>query len=109
MLTRQRPCLAALLLLVLGVCAAPASASNPPAPTPDTQAMSDGCQRSDFGIGFDTSPEWVYVYRSARIRSARGTVRVAHASLEDSILEHRSFDFNANLVPDRTFRYLRLA
>jgi hypothetical protein len=33
-------------------------------------------------------------------------VRVIHGSLEDSILQHRSSDFNANLVPDPAFRYL---
>jgi hypothetical protein len=37
---------------------------------------------------------------------ASGVVRIAHASLEDSILQHRSFDFNANLVPGKRFRYL---
>lgn len=36
----------------------------------------------------------------------QGVVRIAHASLQDSILQHRSFDFNANLVPDPAFRYL---
>lgn len=37
---------------------------------------------------------------------ARGIVRVSHGSLQDSILQHRSFDFNGNLVPDGPFRYL---
>ena len=92
--------------VIVGLCAASAPAANPPAPTSDTQPSRDGCQRSDFGIGFDTSPEWVYVYRSAAIRMAQGTVRVTHGSLQESILEHRSFDFNGNLVPDAPFRYL---
>jgi hypothetical protein len=37
---------------------------------------------------------------------ATGVVRVSHASLQDSILEHRLVDFNGNLVPDRPYRYL---
>jgi hypothetical protein len=94
------------LIAVAAACAVPAQAANPPAPSAADQPARDGCQRSDFGIGFDTSPEWVYVYRSPAIRKATGVVRVAHASLQDSILEHRSFDFNANLVPDPPFRYL---
>lgn len=68
--------------------------------------MRDGCQRSNFGIGFETSPEWVYVDRSPAIRMAQGVVRVSHASSGDSILEHRSYDYNGNLVPDRPYRYL---
>jgi hypothetical protein len=106
MIDVRRLLVAVTLVLIVGVCVAPAVAANPPAPTSDTQPLRDGCQRSDFGIGFDTSPEWVYVYRSAAIRMAQGIVRVAHGSLQDSILEHRSFDFNANLVPDPPFRYL---
>src|SRR5947209_5663629 len=102
----RRLLMVATMGLILGICAASALAANPPAPTSDTQPSQDGCQRSDLGIGFDTSPEWAYVYRSPAIRMAQGTVRVAHASLQDSILQHRSFDFNANLVPDRPFRYL---
>lgn len=90
----------------MGVCANPALAAHPPRPTSDSQPLKDGCQRSDFGIGFDTSPEWVYVYRNPSIRTARGIVRVSHGSLQDSILQHRSFDFNGNLVPDGPFRYL---
>jgi hypothetical protein len=66
----------------------------------------DGCQRSNFGTGFDTSPEWVYVDRSPAIRTASGVVRISHASSSDSILEHRSFDYNGNLVPDAPYRYL---
>jgi hypothetical protein len=81
-------------------------AANPPRPTARDQALSDGCQRSDFGIGFDSSPEWVYVYRNPTIRTAQGVVRVAHASLADSILQHRGIDFTPNLAPDARFRYL---
>jgi hypothetical protein len=92
--------------VVIGACAAVALAAHPSAPTSRDQALRDGCQRSDFGIGFDTTPEWVYVDRSPAIRMARGVVRISHASLEDSILEHRSYDYNGNLVPDRPYRYL---
>ena len=99
----------ALLLMVAAfatAATASASGAHPPKPASRDAALADGCQRSDFGIGFDTSPEWVYVYRNPAIRMAQGVVRVVHGSLEDSILQHRSYDFNANLVPDRAFSYL---
>jgi hypothetical protein len=92
------------LLVVMGM--AGTSAAHPPRPTARDQAVRDGCQRSDFGIGFDTSPEWVYVDRNPAIRMAKGVVRVSHSSSSDSILEHRSFDYNGNLVPDKPYRYL---
>lgn len=94
------------LVALAAACAVPAQAANPSPPSAIDQPARDGCQRSNFGIGFDSSPEWVYVYRNPAIRMASGIVRVAHASLQDAILEHRSFDFNANLVPDRQFSYL---
>lgn len=103
--TRRFACLTGMVLLLAAASAA-SSAAHPPKPTAINAALADGCQRSDFGIGFDTSPEWVYVYRSPAIRMASGVVRVIHGSLEDSILQHRSYDFNANLVPDPSFRYL---
>jgi hypothetical protein len=37
---------------------------------------------------------------------AQGVVRISHGSLEDSILQHRSYDYNGNLVPDAPFSYL---
>ena len=37
---------------------------------------------------------------------ATGIVRVAHGSRQDAILQHRSYDFNANLVPDPPYRFL---
>ncbi len=97
--------LAAVVLLSVLILASPAAA-HPARPTAPDAALRDGCQRSDFGIGFDTSPEWVYVYRNPAIRVASGVVRIVHGSLEDSILQHRSYDFNANLVPDPAYRYL---
>jgi hypothetical protein len=93
-------------VLLAVIFPASASAANPLRPTTRDQALSDGCQRSDFGLGFDESPEWVYVYRSAAIRKAEGVIRVAHASLADSVLQHRGVDFTPNLVPDSPFRYL---
>jgi hypothetical protein len=92
--------------MLVAVITATSATGHPATPTSRDAALADGCQRSDFGIGFDNSPEWVYVHRSPAIRMATGTVRVSHGSLEDSILEHRSFDYNGNLVPDRPFRYL---
>ena len=92
--------------LLLAFAGAGSAAAHPPKPTSPGAALADGCQRSDFGIGFDTSPEWVYVYRNPTTRMAQGVVRIIHGSLEDSILQHRSLDFNANLVPDPRFRYL---
>src|SRR5437588_426242 len=86
--------------------AAPAGAAHPPRPTARDQAVTDGCQRSDLGIGFDTSPEWVYVYRNPTIRMAQGVIRVAHASLADSIQQHLALDFTPNLAPDPPYRYL---
>jgi hypothetical protein len=94
------------LIALLAGGAGSAQGAHPRAPTGINQPAQDGCQRSNFGIGFDTSPEWVYVYRSPVTRMAAGTVRVAHPSNGDSILQHRSFDFTANLVPDPPFRYL---
>src|SRR5437764_9941597 len=95
------------LALALLLCVtASASAANPPRPTSINQPLTDGCQRSPLPIGLDLSPEWVYVDRSPNIRMARGTVVGSHPSLEDSILQHRSFDYNGNLILDRRFRDL---
>jgi hypothetical protein len=93
-------------IVVLGIGPPPAVAANTPTPTARDAALLDGCQRSEDGIIFDTSPQWVYVGRNPAIRAAQGVVRVAHASLQDSILEHSSYDFAANLVPDPRYRYL---
>jgi hypothetical protein len=90
-------------LLAAALCP---TASATTRPTSRDQPLQDGCQRSDLGIGFDTTPEWVYVNRDPSIRMAAGVVRIVHGSLEDSILQHRSYDFNANLVPDKPFQYL---
>jgi len=90
-------------LLAAALCP-PASATT--RPTSRDQALTDGCQRSDLGIGFDNSPQWVYVNRDPSIRMASGVVRIAHASRQDSILQHRSYDFTANLVPSKPFQYL---
>ena len=88
------------------VASAPAFAKHPPAPTSPNQPLTDGCQRSDFGIGFNDSPQWVYVYRKPAIRKAEGISRVAHPTREDSILQHSWYDWNDNLALERRFRYL---
>src|SRR3954453_3897115 len=90
---------------VLGA-AAPAPAKNPPHPSGLQQPLKDGCQRADFPIGLNTSPEWVYVYRSPAVRKAAGVVHVIHGAVEDAIIQHESYDMNANLVPDKPYRYL---
>jgi hypothetical protein len=92
-------------LIVASVLAAVVGA-HPPKPTNPNAALADGCQRSDLGIGFGSTPEWVYVYRSPAIRLAKGVVRLIHGALQDGISQHRSYDFNANLVPEKPFRYL---
>ena len=106
MTSPRRFVLAAACGLLVALTWAMTSAADPPKPTSPNAALSDGCQRSDFGIGFDTSPEWVYVYRSPAVRMATGIVRVSHGSLEDAIQQHRSFDYNGNLVPDASYSYL---
>lgn len=99
-----------LLVLVATVTAViavvPAAAKTPRHPSGLDQPLQDGCQRSDFGVGLNTSPEWVYVYKDPAIRKASGVVRIAHPTVDDAILQHDWYDYNANLVPDRPFRYL---
>ena len=92
--------------LAVLAAATPALAKNPPHPSGLKQPVKDGCVRSDFPIGLNQAPEWVYVYRNAAIRQATGVVRVTHEAVDDAILQHESYDFNANLVPDRASRYL---
>src|SRR5947209_14183848 len=95
------------LLAVLALAAWGAAASAHPAhPTSRDQGVTDGCLRSNFGTGFNTAPEWVYVNRNPAIRTAKGVVRIANTSMTESILEHRSFDFGANLMPAARYRYL---
>ncbi len=95
------------IAVAIAVIGLPWTASaHPPKPMGLTQPLRDGCQRSDLGIGVDSSPEWVYIYRDPTLRMATGIVRVSHASLEDAILEHRSYDYNGNLVADPPFQYL---
>ena len=91
---------------VLAACAIPAFAKHPARPTNINQPLADGCQRATLPLGFGVSPEWVYINRSPTIRMARGVVHVSHNSVDDSILQHHSYDYNGNLVPDPPFRYL---
>lgn len=93
---------------VLAVAAFPAAgfAKNPPHPSGLGQPLKDGCQRQDFSIGFGTTPEWVYVYKNPAIRMATGVVRFSHNSLDDAIMQHDWYDFNANLVVGKAFKYL---
>jgi hypothetical protein len=97
------------VLLVLGavVTAVPASAARHVRPTDRDQALRDGCQRPSFGnITLVRSPEWVYVNHDPSVHFARGVTRVAHPTPVDQPGTHDWFDFNANLVPERPYRYL---
>ena len=77
------------LVVAVSLLAFSATASaHPPRPTSPSQPARDGCQRSDLGLGFNQTPQWVYVYRSRRIRRAQGVIRIAHAALDESILQH---------------------
>src|SRR5438270_13938977 len=87
-------------ILAVATWAGANASAHPPHPTARDQAVRDGCLRSNFGTGFNTAPEWAYVYRNPAIRVARGVVRVAHQSYGDSVLQHRSLDLNANLKPE---------
>src|SRR5262249_17134826 len=52
------------------------------------------------------SPEWVYVNHDPRVHFARGVSRVVHPTPVDQPGTHDWFDVNANLVPDKPYRYL---
>ena len=96
------------MLVTLAVLCLPsaAAAAKPAAPTSADQPTSDGCQRNANGVVFLKTPEWVYVYRNPTLRSASGIVRVSHLARDDAPGEHRSHDYNANLVPGAADRYL---
>jgi hypothetical protein len=93
------------LVAVLLLTAA-ASARSTAQPTSPDQPQRDGCQRASINQLFLKSPEWVYVYRDPSIRVAEGIARVTHAAKDDAPGEHRFYDFNSNLVPDRGSGYL---
>jgi hypothetical protein len=96
-------------VVVLGaiVTVVPASAARHVQPTNRDQALKDGCQRPNFiNLTLVKSPEWVYVNRDPSVHFARGVTRVAHPAQVDQPGTHDWFDFNANLVPERPYRYL---
>ena len=100
---------ALLALLVLGavVILGSASAARNTRPTDRDQPLRDGCQRPSFiDLTLVNSPEWVYVNHDPSVRFARGVTRVAHPTPVDQPGTHDWFDFIANLVPDRGYRYL---
>jgi hypothetical protein len=97
---------AALLALGAVVAVAPAGAA-PRRPTDRDQPLRDGCQRPSFvNLTLVNSPEWVYVNKDPRVRVARGVTRVAHPTSVDQPGTHDWYDFIANLVPDRRYRYV---
>src|SRR3954454_4031691 len=104
----MRPSLRTVAIALAAVAAIPGSsfAKNPPHPSGLNQPLKDGCQRQDFSIGFGTTPEWVYVYKNPAIRTAAGIIRFSHNSLDDAIQQHEWYDFNANLVTDKAYKYL---
>lgn len=97
-----------LTTIVTAILVAPiiATAANPPAPTSPGQPIQDGCQRNASGVIFLKTPEWVYVNRDPRLRTASGLVRVSHLARDDAPGEHASHDYNANLVVAASDRYL---
>ena len=92
--------------VILAVVPGAATAKQPTHPSGLSQPLKDGCQRQDFSIGFGTTPEWVYIHKDPTIRMAAGVVRFSHNSLDDAIMQHGWYDFNANLVPGKAYRYL---
>ena len=66
--------LALAALAALGASAT--SAASPRQPSGANLASRDGCQRNNIGVGFVTSPQWVYVYRDRTIRKATGISHV---------------------------------
>ena len=94
-----------IVLAVLGLPAAAGGAAPAP-PTSSDQPRLDGCQRNANGVVFLKTPEWVYVYRDPTVRTASGVVRVSHLARDDAPGEHRSHDYNANLVPRSADRYV---
>jgi hypothetical protein len=100
--------LVAAMLVAAAVAALPGAATARPArPTDRDQPLRDGCQRPSLAnVILVNSPEWVYVNHSTAIRRGSGIVRVAHPTPVDQPGTHDWFDMNANLVPDRSSRYL---
>ena len=105
-MTALRRSLPLFAVLLIAGWTAGISSAHPPHPTARDQALQDGCQRSNIGTATATAPQWVYVDRSPATLTAQGVVRISHESNADSTLQHRSYDFNANLVPDKQYRYL---
>jgi hypothetical protein len=98
---------AALLVLGAVLPVAPVSAARRTRPTDRDQSLRDGCQRPSFvNLTLVNSPEWVYVNHDPSGHFAAGVTRVAHPTPVDQPGTHDWFDFNANLVPDRRYRYL---
>src|SRR5436190_16776995 len=94
----------ALALLAAGAALAAPAAAAPPPPRSADQPTKDGCQRSNGGILFVTSPEWVYVYRNRTPRAIEGLAQESHPSGEDQPGVHRWYDIVMDVVPDRPYR-----
>jgi hypothetical protein len=96
----------ALVLLTAGAALAVPAAAAPPPPRSADQPAKDGCQRSNGGVLFITSPEWVHVYRNRTPRAIEGLVEEGHPSGEDQPGVHRWYDYVNDVRPDRRYRYL---
>src|SRR4051794_3318665 len=96
----------AIAVVAIAAVPAPSFAKNPPHPSGLNPPPKDGCQRQDFSPGLGATPEWVYVYKSPAIRTAAGVIRYSHNSLDDAVMQHDWYDFNANMVVDKAYKYL---
>jgi hypothetical protein len=89
-------------------------------PDPATQALGDGCERTEVGLVQKEAPTWVYVGDAGTKANgpppppqvANGVVAAtppwlgAHPAAIDDPLSHASFDFVANVKPDPSAAFL---
>src|SRR5436305_6084688 len=95
------------LLARAAVSGVAVAAGTPAHPTNRDQALRDGCQRGSFvNIILVNTPEWVYVNKDPRMRVDTGITRLPHPTAVDQPGTHSWYDFNANLVVDKSSSYL---
>src|SRR3954452_2526178 len=103
---RRAPLLLFLALAVLGIVVAANAQTGGLGPPPFPNAQNDGCQRSNVGLVSDASPEWVYVNRDPSPNFASGVISDSHLSHDDLSLNHKSYDFNADVTVDPPYTNL---